>query len=103
MFFTTRKPYLAKQAREITISENSNLPQLFRLCSQYGFAVIGINERSATPKKYRLVEIKQSFDKQVAIDITKDFDSLILLETYATAHLVDIIQHYFDTPTNLTA
>ncbi len=103
MFFTTRKPYLAKHAREITINENSNLPQLFRLCSQYDFAVIGINEGSATPKKYRLIEIKQTPYEQVARDITDDFDSLILLEKYATNNLIDIIQHYFDSPVNLTA
>ena len=97
MFFTTRKPYLAKDVREITISETSNLPQLYRLCSQYDFAVVGINERSATPKEYRLIEIKQSFgSSQTAIDITKNFYSLKSLEEHTTAHLIEIIQHYFD-------
>ena len=100
MFFTTRKPYLTKDTREITISEASNLPQLYRLCSQYDFAVVGINEGSATPKKYRLIEIKQSSgiagSSQTAIDITTNFNSLRLLEEYTTAHLIEIIQHYFD-------
>jgi hypothetical protein len=100
MFLTTRKPYLAKDTREITISETSNLPQLYRFSSQYDFAVVGINEGSATPKKYRLIEIKQSLgivgSSQTVIDITTNFNSLKSLEEYTTAHLIEIIQHYFD-------
>lgn len=103
MFFTTRKPYLSKHAREITINENSNLPQLFRLCSQYDFAVIGINERSATPKKYRLIEIKQASREQAILNVTNDFESLMLLEKYATNNLVDIIQRYYAPSMNLSA
>ena len=103
MFFTTRKPYLAKHAREIPIHRDSNFPQLFRLCSQYDFAVISIYEHPATPKKYRLIEIKQTLYKQVARDISDDFDSLTLLEQYATNNLIDIIQHYFDFPANRIA
>ena len=95
MFFTARKPYLSKHAREIAVSKNSNLPQLFRLCSQYDFAVIGINERSATPKQYRLIHIKRDFSEQSPIDITDNFDSLTALEQYAHDNLVDIIQHHF--------
>jgi hypothetical protein len=61
---------------------------------------VGINEGSATPKKYRLIEIKQSLgivgSSQTAIDITTNSNSLKLLEEYTTAHLIEIIQHYFD-------
>lgn len=100
MFFTTRKPYLPTNTREITIGETSNLPELYRLCSQYDFAVVGINDGSATPKHYRLIEIKQATGafagNQIALDITKNFNSLKLLEEHAAAHLIDIIQYYFD-------
>jgi hypothetical protein len=61
---------------------------------------VGINEGSATPKKYRLIEIKQSLgivgSSQTVIDITTNFNPLKLLEKYTTAHLIEIIHHYFN-------
>ncbi len=95
MFFTSRKQYLAENAREINIAQDSKLPQLHRLCTDFGFAVIGLSEDSATPKKYVLCEVglvkggKQAPDK-----VTPEFTSLVQLEEYTTEHVVEIVQKY---------
>lgn len=95
MFFTSRKRQLAENAREIHISEDSKLPQLHRLCSDFGFAVLGFQGESATPKKYVLCEVglikgsSQSSEK-----ITPEFESLIELETHIEEHVVEIVQKY---------
>ncbi|MGH1486774.1 MAG: hypothetical protein ACRBCI_11180 [Cellvibrionaceae bacterium] len=103
MFFTSRKQYLANDAREIHIGEDSKLPQLHRLCTDFGFAVIGLNESSATPKKYVLCEVglvkggNQSPEKA-----SPEFASLVELETYTAENVVEIVQKYLFGDDNLT-
>jgi hypothetical protein len=95
MFFTSRKHYLADNAREINISEGSKFPQLHRLCTDFGFAVIGINENSATPKRYVLCEVGLVKGGKHAPDkVTPEFTSLIQLEAYTSEHVVEIVQKY---------
>jgi hypothetical protein len=95
MFFTSRRQYLDDNAREINISEDSKLPQLHRLCTDFGFAVIGINEASATPKKYVLCEVGLVRGRQQLPEkVTPEFSSLALLESHAAEHMVEIVQKY---------
>jgi hypothetical protein len=95
MFFTSRKQYLANNAREINIGEDGKLPQLHRLCSDFGFAVIGLCESSATPKKYVLCEVglvkggDESPEK-----VSPEFSSLAELEAYTAENVVEILQKY---------
>lgn len=95
MLFTSRKKYLTKDAREIHINESSNLPQLHRLCSDFGFAVLGMNERSATPKKYVLCDVGLVVGgKDLPEKATPEFASLAELEEFAVENVVDIVQSY---------
>jgi len=95
MFFTSRKQHLADNAREIHVSEDSKLPQLHRLCSDFGFAVIGFQGGSATPKKYVLCEVGLVKGNSPSSDkVTPEFDSLIELEAHTEQHVVEIVQKY---------
>lgn len=95
MFFTSRKQHLADNAREIQIHEDSKLPQLHRLCSDFGFAVVGLNEQSATPKKFVLCEVGLvKGNSQSSEKVTPEFESLAALEAYTEEHVVEIVQKY---------
>lgn len=95
MFFTSSRQYLANNAREIHINEDYRLPQLYRLCSDFGFAVIGLCEDSATPKKFVLCEVGLIKSTSEASEkVTPEFPSLIELERYTENNVVDIVQKY---------
>lgn len=95
MFFTSRKKYLANNAREIHIGDNTKLPQLHRLCNDFGFAVLGLCESSATPKKYVLCEVGLvRGGKEIPEKVSPEFSSLIELEAFASDNVVDIVQKY---------
>ena len=95
MLFTSRKQYLAKNAREIYIGEDCNLPQLHRLCSDFGFAVLGLSGNSATPKSYILCEVDLVKNANEAPErVSPEFASLAELEVYAASHIVTIVQKY---------
>ncbi|MFT6390292.1 MAG: hypothetical protein ACJAUP_003694 [Cellvibrionaceae bacterium] len=95
MFFTSRKQHLAKSAREIHVGEDSKLPQLHRLCSDFGFAVLGLQGKSATPKKYVLCEVGLVKDNsEFSEKVTPEFDTLIELEAHSQKHVVEIVQKY---------
>lgn len=95
MFFTSRKQYFTHDAREINIGENCKLPQLNRLCSDFGFAVIGFNESSATPKNYVLCEVGLVRDsKESPKRVSPKFISLAELEAYTAENMVEIVQKY---------
>ncbi len=95
MFFTSKKQHLVEKTREINISEDSKLPQLYRLCSDFGFAVLGLCKDSATPKKYVLCEVGLvKGDHYESEKVTPEFDSLSELESYTENNVVDIVQKY---------
>ncbi|MGH1439337.1 MAG: hypothetical protein ACRBBR_04420 [Cellvibrionaceae bacterium] len=95
MFFTSRKQHLSENAREIHINEDSKLPQLYRLCSDFGFAVLGLQDGSATPKKYVLCEVGLvKGNDQLSDKVTPEFDSLMELEDHTSEHVVEIVQKY---------
>lgn len=94
MFFTSQKNYLAKNAREIKIGEDSNLPQLHRLYTDFGFAVVGLCESTSTPKNYVLCEVGLDKREQSTKRVTPEFQSLSELEAYTAEHVVDILQKY---------
>ena len=103
MFFTSRKQYLANNAREIHIGEDCKLPQLHRLCSDFGFAVIGLSESSATPKKYALCEVGLvKSESESPEKVSPEFPSLAELEAYTAEHVVEIVQKYLFGDDNLT-
>jgi len=95
MFFTSRKQNLSDNARDINISQDSKLPQLHRLCSDFGFAVLGLQDGSATPKKYVLCEVGLvKGSDQSSKKVTPEFDSLMALEEHTSEHVVEIVQRY---------
>lgn len=95
MFFTSQKQYLAKNARQIHIGEDCKLPQLHRLCHDFGFAVLGLREHSATPKSYVLCEVGLLRGTDEAPEkVSPEFASLAELEVYTAEHVVDIVQKY---------
>lgn len=95
MFFTSRKRHLSDNIRQINISEDSQLPQLYRLCSDFGFAVLGFNKSSATPKEYVLceVDLANGVDSHTQ-EVTPKFASLTELEAHASENVVEIVQKY---------
>ena len=95
MFFTSRKKYLADNAREVSIGEDSKLPQLHRLCTDFGFVVIVTDDGSSTPKSYTLCQLDPINGRDYTADkATPEFSSLIELEIYTENHLVEIVQSY---------
>lgn len=94
MFFTSRKQYMADNAREIHIAEDAKLPQLYRLCTDFGFAVLGLCQDSATPKKYVLCEVGLIKGSQSSEKVTPEFESLAELEAHTEEHVVEIVQKY---------
>lgn len=94
MFFTSRKK-IAEDGREIQINSDASLPQLHRLCTDFGFAVIGLCQSSATPKQYVLCEVGLvKGNTQSSEKVTPEFDSLSELESHVDQHAVEIVQKY---------
>lgn len=95
MFFTSKKKYLADNVREVKISEDSNLPQLYRLYTDFGFAVIAMSNSSSTPKNYALCEV--GLDRNTttkAKKVSPEFSSLSELEAYTADNVVEILEKY---------
>ena len=95
MFFTSKKKYLAEDAREINIGDDCNLPQLHRLNADFGFIVVGLNGSTSTPKEYVLCEVGLEGTKSEDVTrVTPKFQSLSELETYTAANVVGILNKY---------
>lgn len=94
MFFTSRKKYLAKNARAVKIAEDSNLPQLHRLYTDFGFTVVALSDSTSTPKKYVLCEMGLDKNEASSCEVTPQFPSLSDLEAYTNEHVVEILQKY---------
>ncbi|MBX2809222.1 MAG: hypothetical protein KTR20_11380 [Cellvibrionaceae bacterium] len=94
MFFTSKKKLLAKNARAIKIAENSNLPQLHRLYTDFSFVVMALCDSTSTPKRYALCEVGLDKHEDSSHQVTPEFQSLSELEAYTEDHVVDILQKY---------
>ncbi len=87
MFFNLR--HGTAETHSITISNDSGLAQLYRLCDEYGFTVLEKNDGDT----YTLSVI-DFYALNEPLHLTPSFPSLEELEKYTTDNLTEILNSY---------